>query len=113
MGQVLSGHQHKVNILSLNRLKVFNENNEQVLISSLWRESPAVLVFVRHFGCISCRGHIDQVWGMRDTIQKNGTKIFFIGSGSPYIISQFKKENNLEKALSIQIQPFQHLRPQV
>lgn len=99
MGQVLGGHQDKVNILSLNRLKIFNEKNEQVLVSSLWKEGAAVLVFVRHFGCISCRGHIDQVWGMRDSIQKNGAKIIFIGSGSPYIISQFKKENNLEKAI--------------
>lgn len=99
MGKVLNSHQHKVNILTLNRLSIFNEKNEEVLISSLWREGPVVLVFVRHFGCISCRGHIDQVWNMREKIQKNGTKIFFIGSGSAYLISQFKKENNLESAV--------------
>ncbi|MBY0414989.1 MAG: redoxin domain-containing protein [Bdellovibrionales bacterium] len=98
MGQSLSGHQHKVNILTLNRLKIYDEKNEPVLISSLWKEGPAVLVFIRHFGCISCRGHIDQVWNMREAIQKTGTKIFFIGSGSPYLISQFKKDHNISGA---------------
>jgi hypothetical protein len=68
MGQVLSGHQHKVNILTLNRLKIFNEKNEPFLISNLWKDGPAVLVFVRHFGCISCRGHIDQVWNLRENL---------------------------------------------
>ncbi|MBP9680204.1 MAG: redoxin domain-containing protein [Bacteriovorax sp.] len=99
MGQVLTGHQHKVNILTLNRLKILNEKNEEILISSLWKNNPVVLVFVRHFGCISCRGHIDQVWNMRESIQKTGAKIYFIGSGSAYLISQFKKENSLESAV--------------
>lgn len=98
MGITLNSHQHKINILALNRLKIFNEKNEAILISSLWKETPAVLVFIRHFGCISCRAHIDQVWSMREKLQKNGSKIYFIGSGSSYIISQFKKDYNLEGA---------------
>lgn len=95
MGKNYSGIQNKINILTLNRIKIKNEKNEEIIMSSLWRDHPVVMVFVRHFGCISCRSHIEQVWSMKDQIQKNGTKIVFIGSGAPYVISKFKEEFNM------------------
>jgi peroxiredoxin len=90
--------QQKIDILTLNRLKIINERNEEIVLSSLWKDHPAVIVFIRHFGCISCRSHIDQVWSKKDKIESNGTKIYFIGSGSPYLISQFKKDCNITEA---------------
>lgn len=95
MSKPIAGHQYKVNILALNRIKIINEKNEIILLSSLWKEQPAVIVFIRHFGCIGCSSHIDQIWSMREQLEKNGTRIFFIGSGSPYLISEFKKEHKL------------------
>ena len=93
-----TSNQQKIDILALNRLKVLNEKNEEIVLSSLWKDHPAVIVFIRHFGCISCRSHVDQVWSKKDKIQLNGTKIYFIGSGSPYLISQFKIDCNLTDA---------------
>ena len=90
--------QQKVNILELNRLKVLDENEESVYISSFWKTNPAILIFIRHFGCIACRGHVDQVWSRKDEIQKNGSKIVFIGNGDSYMISEFKKEMNVLNA---------------
>ena len=34
----------------LENIKVFNEKGETIRLGELWRERPAVLVFVRHFG---------------------------------------------------------------
>lgn len=95
---ITSPNQSKIDILTLNRLKIINEKNEQVLISSLWKESPAVIIFIRHFGCISCRAHVEQVWSKKEQIKKNGTKIAFIGSGASYLISQFKSEFGITDA---------------
>lgn len=89
-------NQQKINILTLNRLKVLNEKNESILISSLWKDNPVVLIFIRHFGCISCRSHVDQVWNRREDFKKKGVELAFIGSGDPYLISTFKQDFKLE-----------------
>ncbi len=98
MKQLINSNQKKVDILSLNRLRVLDEKNEYIVLSSLWRDNPAILVFIRHFGCISCRAHVEQVWSKKNELQKNGTKIFFIGSGSPYLINQFRLDCNIKEA---------------
>ncbi len=87
--------QEKVNILELKRLKVLNEKNESIYLSELWQNKPVVIVFVRHFGCISSRSHIDLVWANREKIKKSGSQIVFIGSAAPHVIPEFKREFNL------------------
>ncbi|MEM9491695.1 MAG: hypothetical protein AAGC55_21290 [Myxococcota bacterium] len=37
-------------INSLGSISVLDEHGGQVALTSLWREQPAILVFVRHFG---------------------------------------------------------------
>lgn len=90
--------QSQVNILSLNRLNVLNENNDKVLISTFWKTSPVVIILLRHFGCIACRAQVDQVWKKRKDLEKNKTKIIFIGNGSPDMIKIFKEELNIPEA---------------
>lgn len=87
--------QEKVNILELKRLKIFNERNENFYISELWQNKPVVIVFVRHFGCISSKSHIDLVWENRESIKKSGSDIVFIGSAEPRVIPNFKKDFGL------------------
>ncbi len=41
---------NNLSVKNLGELFVLNERNEQVKLSSLWKEKTAVLVFVRHFG---------------------------------------------------------------
>jgi len=87
--------QEKIDILALKRLKIFNEKNEAIYLSELWQNKPVVIIFVRHFGCISSRSHIDLVWANREQIRKSGSGIVFIGSADPQVIPEFKKEFNL------------------
>ncbi len=41
---------NNLSVEDLGELAVLNDRNEQVKLSSLWKEKTAVLVFVRHFG---------------------------------------------------------------
>ena len=39
-----------ISIEQLGKQVVYNERNEPVVVSTLWQEQTAVLIFVRHFG---------------------------------------------------------------
>jgi hypothetical protein len=39
-----------LSVKNLGELAVLNEQNEQVKLSTLWKDKTGVLVFVRHFG---------------------------------------------------------------
>ncbi|MDO9183373.1 MAG: AhpC/TSA family protein [Bacteriovorax sp.] len=90
--------QSHVDILALNRLSVFNERKEEILVSSLWKTNSVIIVFLRHFGCIACRAHVDQVWKNKMELEKSGSKIIFIGNGSPEMIKPFKEDMNVSDA---------------
>jgi hypothetical protein len=40
----------EVNVQELGKLEVLDPQSDPTELASLWREQPAVLVFVRHFG---------------------------------------------------------------
>ncbi len=88
----------KVDILSLSICKVLDETAQEVSLYSLWQKQTAIFIFLRHFGCLMCRAHAKQVWGLREQYEKTGAKIYFIGNGSPYLISKFKEDLGLEAA---------------
>ncbi len=98
MGKKTERPQDKVDILTLNRLKVLDETGREFLISSLWKEKPAVLVFVRHFSCIACRAHVKQIWGEKEKFRRSGAQIVFIGNGEPYFIRSFKEDLGVQDA---------------
>jgi hypothetical protein len=74
--------------MSLATTKVTGERGETLELGSLWRERTAVLVFVRHFGCIHCRAHIAELLAARDRIPN----MIVIGNGSPSFIAGFRDE---------------------
>lgn len=90
--------QQKVNLLTLKRLNVFNENGEEVNFSTFLENKTLTIIFVRHFGCIACRAHVDQIWNLKKLRSNSKNKIIFIGSGAPHIIKEFKDTMNVHKA---------------
>lgn len=89
-------NQQKVNVLTLKRLKVLDESGQEVRFGTFLQAPSITIVFVRHFGCIACRAHVDQIWNIQKK-QKNN-RIIFIGSGSPYVIASFKEVMGVEDA---------------
>lgn len=74
---------------------VKTELDQPILLGTLWERNPAIMIFLRHFACITCRAHAVEVWGRRKELENNGAKIYFIGSGAPYFVGKFKKELEL------------------
>jgi len=82
--------QQKVDFLALKRLFIRNENNEKVYFSSLWEQSQVIIIFIRHFGCPSCKAHVSDIWAQKDKLKDK--RIVFIGNGQPNMIKSFKEE---------------------
>ncbi len=79
---------------------LINENGQLTNPKDLWAEKPAVFVFLRHFACIACRAHAKKIWQQKDTFEKNGSQIYFIGNGKPHFIIQFKDELDMSDSIT-------------
>jgi hypothetical protein len=90
--------QQKVDILALNRLKIVDQEGQTHLISGFWKEKTSIFIFLRHFGCVTCRAHVEIIWKKKDELTKNATKIIFIGNGESEYIKIFKQDLNLGDA---------------
>lgn len=87
-----------IDFIRLSKLPVLDPHGAEVALASFWKNSPAILVFVRHFGCPACRAHAFDVWTHREKYQKTGAKIYFIGNGQSAMIDQFKIDLKIKDA---------------
>ena len=55
----------------------------QAALSSFWREEPAVVVFLRYFGCPFCQAQVVQLRDERARFEEAGAGIVLIGQGAP------------------------------
>ncbi len=76
----------------LARLPVLDETGKSHELGSLWKDHTAVLVFLRHFGCIHCRDHVVHLHARLDAIEGKGARMAVIGNGSPSFIAGFREE---------------------
>jgi peroxiredoxin len=60
---------------------VLDTNATAVPISRLWETSPAVLGFVRHFGCLLCHEQVTILRDARSEIERRGASLYIIGNG--------------------------------
>jgi peroxiredoxin len=88
-----------VNVVKLANLNVLTPEGNTFVLGRVWKHQTAILVFLRHFACMACRAHAQQVWDKREEYEKSGGKIIFIGNGAPSYIDKFKKDLNLGDAL--------------
>lgn len=88
----------KVDMVALAKATVLDENGESVLIASLWQKQTAIFIFLRHFACIGCRSHAQDVWRDRAKYEGSGAKIYFIGNGEASAIHQFKEDLGIQEA---------------
>jgi peroxiredoxin len=76
-------------------LSLPNYTGASVEISSLWRERPLVLVFVRHAGCPLCRAHSAELRDEHDQFEAAGANVALVAMGNPSQVSQFREFNHL------------------
>lgn len=77
---------------NLASMTVLDENGAAVTVGTLWRERTAVLVFVRHFGCIYCRDHVTDLHRDGDQFRAANADLHVIGNGSPSFIEGFREQ---------------------
>ena len=88
-----------VDINALANTTVLDSEGRQLKLGQIWSSGPVILIFLRHFACISCRAHASQVWREKEQYQKNGARIVFIGNGDPSFIEEFRSSLDLQGAL--------------
>ncbi len=96
---VQNSSEPTVNIEILGNCIVTGPTGQQIKVEQLWHSQTAVIVFLRHFGCIACRSHALQVWAARDQFMATGAKIVFIGNGQHTYIEKFREDLGLTGAL--------------
>ncbi|MGZ3726511.1 MAG: AhpC/TSA family protein [Pseudobdellovibrio sp.] len=87
-----------VSILSFANCLVFDEHGNSTKLMNLWQNQTTIFIFLRHFGCLTCRSHAKQIWSERAKYEVNGSKIIFIGNGAANYIQHFKEDLGLQDA---------------
>ena len=64
-------------------------------IAELCRERSALLLFVRHFGCIGCSENIGLLAPRFEELANLGVRVSIIGCGAAHLIEGFKARHNL------------------
>ena len=73
-------------------LTVLDADGRTIELGSLWRDHTAVLVFLRHFGCIHCRDHVVQLDKQLAQFRAKGAELYVIGNGSPSFIAGLREQ---------------------
>ena len=69
-------------------------------------DAPLLLVFLRHFGCISCSHHVTELAPRLDELHALGVRTLFIGNGTPNFIEGFVERFSLaDKPVEITTDP--------
>src|SRR6185437_12713162 len=67
-----------------------------VRLGDLWRERPAVLAFIRHYGCVFCRDQAVQLHKLRDDFEAAGVNLVMIGQGTPEMAASFRRAQGVD-----------------
>ena len=76
-------------------LTLVGGDGNDVPLRSLHREGPAVLVFLRYFGCTFCRAHVAEVRDEREAFAEAGARVVLVGQGVPGQAASFCRERGL------------------
>jgi peroxiredoxin len=78
-----------------------DERGQAVRLGDLWRDQPAVLIFLRHYACVFCRAHAVQLHRSRKKFDKAGARLVAIGQGTPEQAAGFKEDQGVEIPLLV------------
>jgi peroxiredoxin len=67
----------------------------EVRLSSLWAERPAVVVFLRYFGCPFCQLQVVSLRDDHDRIRRAGADVGLVGHGDPDAAAEFVSAKRL------------------
>ena len=81
--------------------KIIDMDGQEHDLMETWARRPAVLAFVRHFGCLLCREQVVQLRREVDTIHAHGAELVVIGNGNRHFASAFREDLQLDTPLYV------------
>jgi peroxiredoxin len=82
-------------VRELKDVVVHDERGDGVRLGELWRDHPAVLVLLRHYGCVFCRAQAVQLHRARDEFEAAGARLAVIGQGTPRQAEEFRRVQSI------------------
>jgi len=76
-------------------------DGKETRLGSFWASRPAVVVFLRHYGCIFCREHVAQLRKHQESFRAKVAALVAIGLGDRLYAREFSKETGIEFPLLI------------
>lgn len=84
-----------MHVRDLANIEVLTHQGRPVFFGDLWRERPAVIAFVRQFGCLFCFEQVAEMLELKPDIERAGARLCVIGNGTPLHARVFMNEANL------------------
>lgn len=81
--------------------EIVGPDGAKVRLASLWAKQPALLVFLRHFGCVGCSEQLAELVPRLDEIARAGVRTVLIGNGTPEQRDAFAERHRIERASSL------------
>lgn len=76
-------------------ISLSDENGGAVSLRQAWRDGPAVLIFLRHFGCGCAWQRADRLVGELDALAAAGATVIAIGQADPARTRAFRERTGL------------------
>lgn len=77
-------------VRALAQASVLDLNGTPRLLGEQWRRSPAVVVWLRHYGCLFCREQAAEMCAAKAKITALGAALVFVGNGGPAQAADFQ-----------------------
>lgn len=75
--------------------------NNGETVQDLTTESPAMLIFLRHFGCMFCKEALADISEKRASIEAQGVRLIFIHMAENDVAERYFQKFNLENVLHV------------
>jgi peroxiredoxin len=74
---------------------VYDTSGSMLDLASLWRGRPALLFFVRHFGCALCRAHLQAIRDAYADFERRSVAVAAVTFADPQGAAQLKRQQRL------------------
>ncbi|MBI3751332.1 MAG: AhpC/TSA family protein [Chloroflexi bacterium] len=73
-----------------------DQDGRSVRLRDLWRDGPAIIVWLRQFGCPFCRAHAVELNRARSRFSDAGARVVLIGQGAPGDAARFRRHLRID-----------------
>lgn len=74
-------------------------------LRSMWGQGPALVLFLRHFGCVACSMQVEQMLSRASMLSPLGVRVVFVGSAQPSEIDRFVREEIGDRDVTVLCDP--------